>query len=214
MLTSKFEVERFIEDCRQALAESLPQSAIKEIVERATSRPGEIEKALGTPESGGLGTLYRSPELTILNIVWSPCMTLYPHDHRMWAVIGLYGGREDNVFYRRTPLGLEPAGGRQLEASDTLTLGKMAIHSVTNPWRQFTGAIHVYGGDFFGVPRSEWDPVTWKEAPYDVERVKRVFVEADDRFRAESAAGRGTRGCGPEDAAGGTSREGQPPARR
>ena len=197
-----FEVERFIEDCRQALAESLPQSAIQEIVERATSRPGEIEKALGTPRSGGIETLYRSPELTILNIIWSPCMTLYPHDHRMWAVIGLYGGREDNVFYRRTPQGLEAAGGRQLEASDTLTLGKMAIHSVTNPWRQFTGAIHVYGGDFFGVPRSEWDPVTWKEAPFDVERAKRVFVEADDRFRAAGAGGDKTRDCRGNEASG------------
>jgi len=183
-----FEVGRLIEDCRQALTESVPQSAIKEIVERAASQPSEIEKALGTPKSGGLHTLYRSPELTILNIIWSPCMTLYPHDHRMWAVIGLYGGREDNVFYRRTRQGIESAGGRRLEASDTLTLGKAAIHSVTNPWRQFTGAIHVYGGDFFGVPRSEWDPETLAERPYDVERAKRVFAEADEKYRAEQAA--------------------------
>jgi predicted metal-dependent enzyme (double-stranded beta helix superfamily) len=190
-----FEVGRLIEDCRQALTESVPQSAIKEIVERAASQPREIEKALGTPKSGGLNTLYRSPELTILNIVWSPCMTLYPHDHRMWAVIGLYGGREDNVFYRRTREGIEAAGGRQLEAGDTVTLGKAAIHSVTNPWRQFTGAIHVYGGDFFGVPRSEWDPKTLTERPYDVERAKRLFADASDRFLAEEAAGSTTRDC-------------------
>src|SRR5262249_13622838 len=103
-----FEIERLIEDCRKALVEPLPQSAIKEIVARATSRPGEIVTTLGAPKWGGLNTLYRSPELTILNIIWSPCMTLYPHDHRMWAVIGLYGGREDNAFYRRTPDGLQP----------------------------------------------------------------------------------------------------------
>src|SRR5215471_7785173 len=183
-----FDVGRLIEDCRQALTESVPQSAIKEIVQRAASQPGEIEKALGTPKSGGLHTLYRSPELTILNIIWSPCMTLYPHDHRMWAVIGLYGGREDNVFYRRTSEGLQAAGGKQLEASDTISLGKDVIHSVTNPWRRFTGAIHVYGGDFFGVPRSEWDPVTLKEGPYDVDRAKRVFAEANEKFRAEETA--------------------------
>ena len=28
-------------------------------------------------------------------------MRLYPHDHRMWAAIGIYQGREDNAFYRR-----------------------------------------------------------------------------------------------------------------
>jgi len=190
-----FELEQFIEDCRRALAESVPQSAIKEIVARATSRPGEIVKALGEPTQGGLNTLHRSPDLTILNIIWSPCMTLYPHDHRMWAVIGLYGGREDNVFYRRTSDGLRAAGGKQLETSDTVSLGKDVIHSVTNPRRLFTGAIHVYGGDFFGVPRSEWDPVTFKEGPYDVERAKRIFEEANLKFRAEEEAGSTIRDC-------------------
>ena len=29
-------------------------------------------------------------------------MALNPHDHRMWAVIGMYGGQEDNAFYRRS----------------------------------------------------------------------------------------------------------------
>ena len=37
-------------------------------------------------------------------------MAIYPHEHRMWAVIGLYGGREDNTFYRRSPQGLVVAG--------------------------------------------------------------------------------------------------------
>ena len=26
-----------------------------------------------------------------LNIVWSPGISLFPHDHRTWAVIGIYG---------------------------------------------------------------------------------------------------------------------------
>jgi predicted metal-dependent enzyme (double-stranded beta helix superfamily) len=182
-----FDLENFIANCRGALKESSPQSAIKEIVERAVSRTGEVVHALGTPESAGIGTLYRSPELTILNIIWAPCMSLYPHDHRMWAVIGLYGGREDNVFYRRTAFGLAQAGGKQLENADTILLGKTVIHAVTNPLRQFTGAIHVYGGDFFAAPRSEWDPVTLEERPYDVENAKRVFAEANKRFRAQSA---------------------------
>ena len=29
---------------------------------------------------------------------------------------------------------------------------------MTNPIARWTGAIHVYGADFFRVPRSEWDP--------------------------------------------------------
>jgi predicted metal-dependent enzyme (double-stranded beta helix superfamily) len=189
-----FDLDRFIADCRGALTESAPQLAVKELVDRAVSRPADVEKTLGTPEWAGIGTLHRSPELTILNIVWAPCMSLYPHDHRMWAVIGLYGGREDNLFYRRTPEGLARAGGKELEAADAILLGKTVIHSVTNPLRQFTGAIHVYGGDFFGVPRSEWNPETLRERPYDVERAKRVFAEANERFRVEQESGEPPKG--------------------
>jgi hypothetical protein len=41
------------------------------------------------------------------------------------------------------------------------------IHSVTNPIRRLTGAIHVYGGDFFHAERSEWDPETLLDERYD-----------------------------------------------
>jgi hypothetical protein len=42
-----------------------------------------------------------------------------------------------------------------------------------------TGAIHVYGGDFFGTARSEWDPETLLEQRYDVEKNMRLFEEAN-----------------------------------
>jgi len=32
------------------------------------------------------------------------------------------------------------------------------------------GAIHVYGGDFFAASRSEWDPETLLEQPFDKEK--------------------------------------------
>jgi hypothetical protein len=51
---------------------------------------------------------------------------------------------------------------------------------VTNPIPRFTGAIHVYGGDFFrSGRRSEWDPETLLEEPWDVERAVRRFEEAN-----------------------------------
>lgn len=99
------------------------------------------------------------------------------------------GGREDNTFYRRSAQGLVVSGNKQLETTDVAVLWKTVIHGVANPLRQFTGAIHIYGGDFFGTPRSEWDPETLEERPYDVDRAKRVFAEANERGAAESAGG-------------------------
>ena len=47
-----------------------------------------------------------------------------------------------------------------------------------------TGAIHVYGGDFFAAERSEWDPETLLEERYNVERAMRQFEEANASQRA------------------------------
>jgi hypothetical protein len=52
-----------------------------------------------------------------------------------------------------------------------------------------TTAIHVYGGDFFepDEPRSEWDHETLAEQPWDIDRVRSLFQEAETRFNAAKA---------------------------
>jgi predicted metal-dependent enzyme (double-stranded beta helix superfamily) len=110
-------------------------------------------------------------------------MTIRPHNHNMWAVIGVYGGREDNIFWRRCkddPRGrVEAAGAKSLGPGDVRPLGQEIIHSVTNPTSLLTGAIHIYGGDFFAVERSEWDPENLEEHPYDVESTLQLFADAN-----------------------------------
>jgi predicted metal-dependent enzyme (double-stranded beta helix superfamily) len=185
--TFMLNLDHFISDCRTALTEPTPELAIKEVLARAVANPSEVEAALGTPSQASITALYHAPDLTILNIVWTPGMAAYPHDHRMWALIGLYGGREDNTFYRRSPAGLQVAGDKQLEIGDTALFGESLIHSVVNPLRVFTGAIHIYGGDFFGTPRSDWDPDTLQERPYDVARARKLIADANARWDAERA---------------------------
>ena len=177
-----FDRDRFVADCRFAVTMERPDAVVRDLVARVVAHPADVEASLGCPREGGLSALYCSPELTILNVVWTPGMAIYPHDHRMWAVIGLYGGREDNTFYRRGPQGLVAAGGKQLERGDTALLGAQIIHAVANPLRAFTGAIHVYGGDFFAAPRSEWTPDTLVERPFDLERARAVYAEANARY--------------------------------
>jgi predicted metal-dependent enzyme (double-stranded beta helix superfamily) len=97
----------------------------------------------------------------------------------MWAAIGIYTGQEDNSFYRRSPRGVVTSGGTQLHERDVALLGDDTIHAVVNPRREHTGAIHVYGGDFFTQPRSEFDPETLAEGPYRVERTLALFDAAN-----------------------------------
>jgi predicted metal-dependent enzyme (double-stranded beta helix superfamily) len=179
-----FEKERFIEDCRAALKDTNAHAAIRELVARAVNEPAQVLRALGEPTRAGVDTIYRADDLTILNLCWGPRMVFKPHDHRMWAAIGIYGGQEDNTFFRRTPEGVVRSGGKQLAERDVALLGDDTIHAVANPRSGLTGAIHIYGGDFVNQPRSQWGPGPVEERPYDIEDARRQFAEANAAWNA------------------------------
>lgn len=174
-----FDKERFVEDCRAAARGSDAQAAIRELVAKAVSEPGGVIRGLGEPSRSGIETLYRGDDLTVLNLSWGPQMFVRPHDHRTWAVIGIYGGCEQNSFFRRGNGGLTRHGMKELSAKDSISLGASIIHAVHNPLDRITSAIHVYGGDFFAIPRSEWHPESFEEQPYSVEQTLKAFEDAN-----------------------------------
>ncbi|HVM63996.1 MAG TPA: cysteine dioxygenase family protein [Acidimicrobiales bacterium] len=178
-------VDDIVTRCRAALAETTPALAVRDVLRELVSDAPAVAAALGPVETGGITEVHRSDDLTVLHVAWTPGIALDPHNHRTWAVIGMYGGREDNRFYRRRPgPGLDEAGGRELPAGDVLVLGDDVIHSVANTRREFAVALHVYGGDFFAPGRSEWDWETYTERPRDFARTRQLFEDANARWRA------------------------------
>jgi predicted metal-dependent enzyme (double-stranded beta helix superfamily) len=182
-----FQLQTFIQDCLTAVRSDPTHVTVQEVMKRAFADPDAVMAAVGKPTESGLVSLYQSPELTVLNVVWKPGMAIMPHNHRIWALIGVYQGQEDNVFWRRLEGDadgrIEPASTKSLFVGDVMPLGKDIIHSVTNPSAELTGAIHVYGGPFFEIERSEWDPDALTERAYDLEKAKAMFtpkVEAVD----------------------------------
>ena len=169
----------------EAMADPDSVGAIRDVLKRAVST-GRLAESL-PPFEAGLNVLFKDSNLTILNIVWPPNFALFPHDHCMWSALCIYGGREDNTFFRRQHDGLVRSGGKDLVEGDVQLLGADVIHSVRNPGQTHTGAIHVYGGDFFAVERSQWDADTLKEQPYDINSVNRAFRSAEQAFRSEQS---------------------------
>ena len=169
-----FDLDRFIDDLRASLAERSRQ-ATRQVVARAVADPVALTRVIGEPRKGGLNILHQSADLTVINLVWTPNQVTLPHDHRVSAIIGMYAGREDNIFWKRVPnptrFQIEAAGGEALGPGDVTILGRDVIHSVVNPLARFSCAIHVYDGDFLNMERSMWDAETLAEAPYDVSRV-------------------------------------------
>lgn len=187
-----FQKDRFVDDCRKSVKEG--QKAIRELVAAAVSDRDGIVRELGEPEKAGVYPIFRDETVTIINFVWAPYMTLLPHNHNMFAVVGIYEGREDNMFWRRIgegagsvdQPGLEAAGADSMGPGQVATLGQDIIHSVANPIGKLTSAIHVYGGDFFEppVPRSQWQHETLVQEPFDFAITQAVFRDAEARFQA------------------------------
>jgi predicted metal-dependent enzyme (double-stranded beta helix superfamily) len=181
-----FDLDDFLDRCRDARAETEPRRATREVLDRALERPERVGAALD-PREAGFTLLHHADDLTVLHVVWAPGMHIFPHDHRMWAVIGIYVGQEDNTFYRRAGAGrrtLVESGGTELGVGDTVLLGDDTIHRVDNPATTLTGAIHVYGGDFVNQPRSQWGPGAPEERPYDIAEARAQFARANEVWHA------------------------------
>ena len=176
------DIDRFVEDCVTANQDGDGQDAVKEVLARAVADSKAVQKALGDSVRAGINVLHRSDTLTIFDAVWTPQMNLMPHNHLMWANIGIYSGREDNIMWRRGDDGIEAFSALALFEKDAAMLPIDAIHSVTNPLLRFTGGIHIYGGDFFDTPRSLWDPETLEEGPSDGDVVSQIFEDENERL--------------------------------
>jgi predicted metal-dependent enzyme (double-stranded beta helix superfamily) len=177
-----FDVDELIAGCREAIADTEPMLAVRDVLKERLEHPSTVGDAM-RPTRGGITLLHNADDLTILHAVWAPSMRLFPHEHRMWAVIGIYAGREDNAFYRRQGTTVTEAGaGKALHEGDVLVLGEDVVHSVANPLERLTGAIHVYGGDFVHRERSQWGPGPLEERPYDMASIEAEFEAANRRW--------------------------------
>ena len=182
--TASFDVDRFVDDVKRARMDSNSQTAIEDVLNRAVSRPNAVLVGLGEPTEAGIHEIYHDEDVTILNVIWAPLMVLLPHNHNMWASIGIYTGRENNVIWERRGDVIEATGAAALSEKEVFGLPNDVIHSVTNPIGRLTGAIHSYGGDFFAPGRSEWDAESLRERPFDLAAAREEFTKASERFNS------------------------------
>ena len=185
-----FDLSRFIEDCRGLAGDAHAPKRVLELMRAAVADPDAVAAAVA-PLAAGAGALdeplYRSAELTVLNVTLKPGMLSIPHDHHMWAVIGIYGGEEANTFYRRGEHGLEEANHRTVRTGEAMLVGADVVHAIENPLEQPTLGLHVYGGDLLGAARSMWSPHTGEEHPYDIPQFYRWCRDLAQTRRAAAA---------------------------
>lgn len=105
--------------------------------------------------------LYVAPNGTfcVTTLAFQPGASTGVHNHRVWGVVGVYQGLEDQAFYKRRPEGgLREAGQLTSEPGECSYLlpPDEEIHSVANPTGDCSVSIHVYGADIVRVPRQQF----------------------------------------------------------
>jgi predicted metal-dependent enzyme (double-stranded beta helix superfamily) len=190
-----FDLDGFIETCRGLAGDPHAGRKVLETMRAAVADPAAVAEAmspLGSNPDPLAAPLFRSPELTVLNVALRPGTVSIGHDHSIWAVIGIFQGEEANTFYRRTDHGLEEAGRRTIHTGEAILLGPDVIHAIENPLEGPTLGLHVYGGDLLGAQRRMWDPQGAEERVYNIaqfNRWSRDLAQSRRASRLEAPAG-------------------------
>ena len=185
-----FELARFIESCRNALHSTDPISTVHRIVRDVIEDRKSIVSALRQGRANSETTaqyifLHQSPELTILQVITPLRFRSPPHNHLVWAVIGMYEGCEKNRFYRRDGNRLREDSVRDVTAPEAITLASDAIHGIANPLDRPSYALHVYGGALTNPERSIWNPFTFEEEPFQLATLSKY----EDAMNRQSSGG-------------------------
>ena len=177
------DITELIDACREAAGGDTPTQDVAALVADFLHQP-DLATLLGEGDRSTYEALYRGEDILVLHGVVPPMpVPVAPHDHRVWAVIGVYQGLEDNeLFVRAESGGLERAERFTVAPGDVRTLDPATIHSVQASGDCYLGAIHVYGGDLFGTARSTWRdnveyPMDESALPAFFERLRRHETE-------------------------------------
>jgi predicted metal-dependent enzyme (double-stranded beta helix superfamily) len=185
----------FVADCQAAVNGADPVGSVSEVIAETIRHGASIDAALGTRIGREPDTFFSSDRLTVQRILWPGGSWSEPHEHRMWAVIGVYAGEELNQLFERECDGrLRESRTCAVSTREVLAFGPAAIHSVENPHRDLTAGLHVYGGDINGIDRSAWSP-SGREVPLSENRSRQMAMfrvirdlarERGDRFDSDA----------------------------
>ena len=188
----KFDIDEFVRECLQAW-ETEGADAVKDVLDRTLGRGcAPVRECFGDPREAHLQVLYPGPELVIENMVWAPGMSYPAHNHNTPVMTGVYAGLEVNDFYQP-----QSSTGGRLQRTETVDINEGeavlmahdAIHRIANPSRRsFTGAFHIYMGDYLHSSRSIWYPDDASETPASFALTKDIFAAANRDLAAARAA--------------------------
>ncbi len=167
-----FEADRFVEQCRAALDDPNPLTALHAAMSDVLENRVALLSALPVGRGLRVSVLHEGPHLTVVQFVTPGGFTFPPHDHAMVSAVGVYSGVEENVYYALCDDGLCETERRRVGTGQVAVHDRDVIHAIASGGDEPLGALHVYGGAFFDTPRSEWRGSPLTQVPYDTARLR------------------------------------------
>lgn len=176
----KFTIEGFAKACKTEMAKADDSHAAAAAYLQKTLNENDLQGIVDTleasiPAGANVGEMivHSSPELTMMYVRVPARFQSGIHNHTVFACIGQLFGREKNVIYNQTAdgKGLTQAHEAMINAGEVFRLPEDAIHHIENPNENTSGALHVYGGDFYAImdERSLWDYDDLSEKAFNFE---------------------------------------------
>lgn len=155
----------FVSAMRRAAAADQPVRAVRAALRQALD-DAEGFAAIIAAQADDEDHLFEDDGLSVWTCRFHPGALIPPHEHRMPVHIGVVGGAERNILYRRRDGALAEAGEKLVGPGEVLSLGPEAIHSVTAAGDTPSLALHVYLGPLMRVERSLFDWDTGAPVPF------------------------------------------------
>jgi predicted metal-dependent enzyme (double-stranded beta helix superfamily) len=164
-----FRLRAFVYDFAALLSQTRDEARILEIggaflrdlVSHDDWLPDAFAETTSAPYAQHLLHCDSLERFSVVSFVWGPGQGTPVHDHTVWGLIGVLRGAEISQPYRRSSMGLAPAGPpARLETGQVQVVSPRVgdIHSVTNAHGDRASvSIHVYGANIGAVERSTFD---------------------------------------------------------
>ena len=184
-MSESYGLERFVRDMRAIAAQAstegeilsrLKPLAIRLARDRELAR-GAAPRVRQRPGGPRCTCCTRRPDhsLAVFSSAYAAGRGFPPHDHGTWAIVAGVEGTEVDTAWRRIDDGtragyakLEKGGETLVEAGSAVAMVSGEIHSVENRTDRTSVSLHVYGSHVGLIDRSQFDPATHRQQPFQV----------------------------------------------
>lgn len=152
-----FSFDNFVTEVRVAAASDKPTHTIRTLMQKALETPEALVADNPLEEGADEIMLFEDETVSVWVCRFDPHTVIPPHEHKMNAFIGVFKGREKNLFFKNEAGGLKYKSTKIIDAGQMVSIGTDGLHAVVAEGEEDCYSFHVYTGPLSKIKRSLFD---------------------------------------------------------